>query len=70
MFDSLMQRLEGTLAHYAEEVDRLRDTFSEPRIQVGVRRMVKGAVEYTMGPQPGTRQPGRGAAAAREGCLG
>ena len=62
MLDSLVQRLEGTLAYYAEQVDRLYDHFSEPRIQARVGRMVKGAVDYAMGPQRGhmpVREMGR-----------
>ena len=62
MLDSLVQRLEGTLAHYAEQVDRLHDHFSEPRIKAGVGRLVKGAVDHAMGPQRGhmpVREMGR-----------
>ena len=62
MLNSLVQRLEGNLAHYAEQVDRLRHHMEEARIQAGVGRLVKGAVDYAMGPQRGhvpAREMGR-----------
>jgi len=68
MLQSLVQRLEGKLAHYAEQVERLKQSLDDGRIRAGAGRIVKQATEYAVGAHAG-RMPVRDVGRNRSGGL-
>ncbi|MEW6522621.1 MAG: hypothetical protein AB1445_03460, partial [Bacillota bacterium] len=49
MLNGLIQRFEGKLATYAEQVGRLRDLVSEERLRAGAGQLVEPAVSMAAG---------------------